>query len=236
MDSRTTDRRTPRPADGADGADRTAAPTARAAHEPCLPGLDPTGAEDRPRALLFGSPREVLARISAGDPLGIRERVAACLGRERLLLDANRLHLRSLAHCAHRALRLRASEGLPGFLDGCVADAARELVREDRESARGTGGDGGAFAALGGPLGLDVALVRRACTSFNDCAYDDRRACLELLVEGRSIDELAKRDGVSVSEVARRARRALDGGLMQLRPANAVPEERRRTRKKGANR
>ena len=223
--SKSTQTRASRPSDGSTR--RRARRPSSATQEPCLPGLDPEGAEERPRALLFGSPREVLARISVGDPLGIRDRVAICLRRERVLLDADRVHLRSLAHCAHRALRLRASEGLAGFLDRCIADAAHELLEADlgprtqaahRSSDRGSDGGraaapSGAFAALGAPLGLDPERVRAACAAFNGCAIEDRRACLEILVDGDSIDELAKRDGLSVSEVARRARRALDSVL-----------------------
>jgi DNA-directed RNA polymerase specialized sigma24 family protein len=212
---------------------RASDPGTPAIHEPCLPGLGPEGPEpalesgldDRPRALLFGSPREVLARISNGDPLGIRARVAACLGRERILVDADRLHLRALAHCARRAPRLRGSEGLRGFLESCVRDAAGELLREDRDPGVRHSSVGGIFAALGEPLGLDPREAREACSAFNDCAPEDRRACLELLIEGRTIDELAKRDGVSVSEVARRARRALDAGLSQLRSAGGSGDD-----------
>jgi hypothetical protein len=215
--------------------------TARDRTEPCLPGFEPATEEEPRRALLFGSPREVLARISSGDPLGLRERVAAALRRERLLLDADRLHLRALALCASRSSRLRASEGLSGFLDACVADAAAALVQDDRAHAGSIPVDGSrsgpherdAFAALGGPVGLDVDGVRRACAAFNACETVDRRACLELLIEGRSIDDLARRDGVSVSEVARRARRALDAALVRLGPARA--RARREPRRSGRN-
>jgi len=179
----------------------------------------------RDRALLFGTPREVLARISAGDPLDLRARVAAHLSEACLLIDADRLQVRALAHCARRALQLRASDSLDAFLRARVADAAEELMREDREALRNGRSSSGALDELALPLGLDPARAREACARFNDSDSTDREACFQLLVVGADIDELARAKQQTVTEVARRARRALESALTVLDPAGARAHE-----------
>jgi len=203
--------------------------------EPRLPGMEedgraasrmgstepapaPSASSARQRALLFGTPREVLARLSAGDPLELRSRVAAHLSRAHLLLDADRLQLRALAHCARKALQFRAADGVEAFLAGRVAEAADELVREDREALRHgrLGADGS--SELSRPLGLDPARAREACSRFNAAPSEDRAACFALLVRGVELEQLARSGGATVTEVARRARRALELALVALEP------------------
>ena len=190
------------------------------------------------RSLLFGSPREVLARISAGDPLEIRARVGIHLRDRHVLFDADRLHLRAIAHVARQALHLRASDGLEAFLRSRIGDAARELRREDRvelknggrRSVRSRPAKGREtsktrttylrpvthFDELARPLGLKPSRVRAACARFNEADSADRKACFELLVDGADIDALAIAEGTTVTEIARRARRALEVALGAL--------------------
>ena len=175
-------------------------------------------ANSRDRTLLFGTPREVLARISAGDPLNLRARVAAHLSEACLLIDADRLQVRALAHCARRALQLRASDSLEAFLRERVADAAEELMREDREALQSGRSSTGNLEELARPLGLDPARARVACARFNQADALDREACFQLLVVGADIDELARANQQSVTEIARRARRALETALAVLDP------------------
>ena len=170
----------------------------------------------RLRALLFGTPREVLARISAGDPLGVRFFVAEYLHRSHQLIDADRLHLRGLAHCARRALQLRGSDGLDAFIKARVFDAGMELLREDREALRNGSASRGNLEQIARPLGLDPARVRSACARFNEADAVDRAAAFALLIRDEDIDELANREGVTVTEIAKRARRALEVALVAL--------------------
>ncbi|MFT5286514.1 MAG: hypothetical protein ACI8TQ_002683 [Planctomycetota bacterium] len=193
------------------------------------------------RSLLFGSPREVLARISAGDPLGIRARVAAHLRDRHLLFDADRLHLRAIAHSARQALHLRAADGLDAFLRNRIADAERELRREDRGELKN--GDSHSIKArsverprskkvrtknlrpatqfdeLARPLGFKPIQVRAACAQFNESDSADRRACFKLLVDGADLDGVARAEGTTATEIARRARRALEAALVELEGA-----------------
>jgi len=89
------------------------------------------------RAWLAGaSPREILARIVQGDPLRLRARVARKLRDGAYLLDADRVHLRSLARCARAATRYRGRPELGSWLDGLVDAAVADLLREDDECVR----------------------------------------------------------------------------------------------------
>ena len=200
---------------------------------------DPETASARPshrphwRRLLSGSsPREVLARLVTGDPLGVRALVARRLREHCYLLDADRVYLRAIARCARFSARYRGQPALEQWLTERVDEALGDLLREDLEAARrgawaagsktgpgrqsgpgsksGTGAPGGAHEDFARPLGLDPARMRLACVAFNHTNLPARRAFFDLVIEGRSLDALARSSGVSATALARRARRALD--------------------------
>ncbi len=164
--------------------------------------------------LAGGSPREILCRIVQGDPLGMRDRVARRLHAEAYLLDADRVQLRALARCARFAGRYQGRPELAAWLDEIVDQAIEDLLREDvevdvgRDSSAAT--PGAAFTALAAPLGLEPEAMQRACAAFNRLPAADRAAFFELVIHRRSLDDLARRSGESASEIARRARRALE--------------------------
>src|SRR5262249_54272631 len=68
------------------------------------------------RRLLSGTPREVLARLVQEDPLGVREKVAARLRADALLLDSDRVHLRVLARVSRFAGRYRGRPDLGSWI------------------------------------------------------------------------------------------------------------------------
>ncbi len=167
-------------------------------------------------AVLFagGSAREILSRIVQGDPLELREHVARRMRAECYLLDADRVHLRSLARCARAAVRYRGRPELSAWLESIVGESIAELLAEDHEAAHsGSSAEAthaGAFAALARPLGLDPESMRAACVLFNRLPLPERSAFFDLVIEGRSLDACAHQRGESGTEIARRARRALD--------------------------
>ncbi len=186
--------------------------------------------------LLSGSPREVLARLVRDDPLDVRARVASRLRAEAVLLDGDRVHLRALARISRAAGAYRGRPELADWVDGAVAETVQELVREEHELARsrtpiregreGREGredratvtaavavDPDAFTSLATPLGLDPGSVRRACATFDVLPFAERDAFFRLVLEAGDLDAAAREVGVSASEVARRARRALDAIL-----------------------
>lgn len=196
-------------------------PTVAASNSPPAEATNPD-IRDAPterswRKLLGGTPREVLARLVQDDPLGIRATVAARLQADALLLDADRVHLRVLGRISRFASRYRGRPSLVDWIESIVADSVQELLREEHEAVRsrypGKLDAAGAFASLAPPLGLDPRAMRAACAAFNLLTFDERSAFADLVLRGRSLDEVARAVGESATEVARRARRALDAIL-----------------------
>lgn len=170
------------------------------------------------RTWLCGSPREVLARIVPGDPIGVREAVAAALRAECVFLDADRVHLRALALVARGAARYRGRPELGAWLAGEARRAVAAILREDAEATRVD--PGGAFAQLARPLGLDPDALRRGCTAFNRLPAADRAAFFGLAICNRRLDDLVRETGASATEIARAARRGLDAVML---PSPAGP-------------
>ena len=175
------------------------------------------------------SSREVLARIVPEDPLAIREHVALELRDGAYLLDAQRVSLRCFALVARHAARYRGRPDLGEWLRLLAREAIAGILRDDGEAERRplvAGAEPGrehgeAFAALARPLGLDAEAMGRACLAFNRLAHADRSAFFALVIAGRTLDELGQGAEESPTEIARRARRALDG----LLHAAATPAE-----------
>jgi len=205
----------------------------------------PGGAPELGSILDGGSPRVVLARLLDGDPLGIRPRVGEHLRREALFLDVDRVALRALALCALEAASAprngtpgAGAGGLAAWLAERVERAARAVRREDvgafpvvpgvgaalAEGARAPGSSACATRApdvhdqLARALGLEPAATRAACAALNLRPADERAALQAWLVERASLDAVASAFGVSASEIARRARRALDAALTAAFP------------------
>lgn len=203
-------------------------PTVAASNSPpaeaTKPDVPDAAIERSWRKLLGGTPREVLARLVQDDPLGVRAKVAARLQADALLLDADRVHLRVLGRISRFASRYRGRPDLAAWIESVVAESVQELLREEHEAVRsrhpGTLDPAGAFASLAPPLGLDPKAMRAACAAFNLLTFAERSAFADLVLRGRSLDEVARAAGESATEVARRARRALDAILACALPAS----------------
>jgi hypothetical protein len=210
---------------------------------------DLTGATWR-QWLACGSPREVLARIVHEDPLGVREQVAHALRNGAWLIDADRVLLRTFALVSRHALRYRGRPEVDVWIRALADEAITAILREDNEverrgllqkgvvqkgtapPARGAGAiaqpelvreQGGAFAALARPLGLEPRAMGRACLAFNRLPLPERRAFHALVIAGRTLDEIASESGESATDIARRARRALDAVLAGAAVGSAAP-------------
>lgn len=176
---------------------------------------DASLALERRRALLaFGGPREVLARIVEGDPLGLRPLIAAQVRARCVFVDADRVQLLALALCARDAPAYRGRPALDEWLLAQVERALDELVQEESERldlppARGV--EEGAFAQLARPLGLEPAELRRSCARFNRLPQESREAFNAWVLERGSLDALAQRSRAGAAELARRALVALMG-------------------------
>ena len=171
------------------------------------------GAEPRAQILAGASPRTVLARISSGDPLGIRGIVAARLRARWLVLDAEPVFVRALARIAAGAPHWRGRPPLAAWLDHEVdraidhvqAECARPSPRWPSASQPGE--------TLARPLGLDGPTARALLAAFNERTREEREAFQRLVLAAEPLDRVAGEAGVSASEIGRRARRALDALL-----------------------
>jgi hypothetical protein len=138
------------------------------------------------------------------------------------LLDADRVHLRVIARLARSAGRYRGGPSIAEWVDSHVLETLAEIVAEDHESSRLPPGDAreapGTFDALAAPLGLDPVAMRSACARFNVLSVPERAAFVELVLRGRSLDELVRETGESAPRLAKRARRALDSLLEVVIP------------------
>lgn len=168
-----------------------------------MAGLNESSAA-APAQLLFGTSEEVLARLLAGDPLGLRARLAAALAREAYLLDVERALLRLQSRVALAAREWRGGELAP-FLDACVRETVRELVLEEESECFGEPLE---FCCR--PLGLDARALGEACRGFNGLSTEVREAFVAAVLAGEAPERSARVRRLSLGEFARRARAGLE--------------------------
>ena len=155
----------------------------QARRKPSYPGSD---------LLAGGSPQEILDRILEGDPLGVQERCEQRVRERALLIDLNRLFLRSLARIAHAAPDYAGRPSLSAWLAGRIDQSIGELVGEDYEEER----QGVApqepwdprYALVSEALGITMHQGRCVCIAFNDLQDEMRHACYAVLIEGKSVN------------------------------------------------
>jgi len=161
----------------------------------------------RARELLAGeNPLEVLARIVPEDGLALRPRLGAHLGARALLCDGERVLLHAQALCAVRAATGRGAQELGRWLDEQVQEALAALTQESEPEAEGEE----ALADFAAPLALDAGALAAGCARFNRLPFEQREAFFALVLDGASPDRLARERGLSLSELLRRARGALE--------------------------
>lgn len=163
-----------------------------------------------------GSPREVLAKLVASDPLRLGPRCQERTISQALLLDSRRLYLRASAHVARHASKYQGAPGIDIWLAEHIRRALKELIAEDLEASRardlGDEPEDPWIRGVAELLGVEPALVTRGCASFNQASYDVRSAFFGILVDSKPIAVWAKTNGVSEE----RARTSLKKGLWLL--------------------
>lgn len=176
---------------------------------------DPAPARERypgERLLAGSSPREILARLSNGDPLEIAHRATQRLRGQAYLLDLSLVRNRSLARTAYAAFLYRGDPPLEEFLERCIDRALRELIDEDRADVREgaeVGEEDARCAIVAERFGVDAPTARRACLAFNELPHDVRATWYGLEVEGKSFHRIVA-EGLGPPERARaNLRRAL---------------------------
>ena len=144
------------------------------------------------------TPKQVLARIVEGDPLGVRGRCMERLRSRALLLSLDRLVLRSMARAARAAMAYRGHPQLASWLNARIDAAIRDLISEDRENERagllhnepGEPEDPH-YAFVSEALGVDPALARRVCVVYNDLSELQRQAFWAVVMEKKTIHRYA---------------------------------------------
>lgn len=154
------------------------------------------------RALFAGSPREVLARLTAEDPLELGARCAATVKRQAILVDGMRLHYRALAHVAREGSAYRGTPALDIWIADRVRRSLKECLEEDRIAHRSGSpaeveGDP-LLEFLAGTLGVPREHLRRGILQFNAAPYEARSAFFAVVVEQQDIVQFAADNHISV--------------------------------------
>lgn len=149
------------------------------------------------------TPRSLLHHLCTVGVLGLTERCESHITREGLFLDIARLHARSLARIAYRALVDPLPKDLGTWIDMQVEQAALELVTEDMllgadpipTSAQDP------IVRLAECLGISARTSQRACGHLNILPLEMRRICRRIFLEATSVEVCARDIGVSSSEL-----------------------------------
>jgi len=156
--------------------------------------------------LLTGTAREVLARIVPEDPLGLRARLRARIRARALLVEVEHVCLRAQALCSWHASSWRGEPELERWLDLRVEEALAAVVAEEPWEGEGDP----PLASFAAPLCLDPRDLARACARFNRLPFEQREAFFAVVLDAVAADRLARARNLSLSELARRARSALE--------------------------
>jgi hypothetical protein len=163
--------------------------------------------------ILIGTgPRDVLQRVSEGDPLGLVPRCRAELFDRAFLIDMERLCSRAFAQVAFDSMLYGGDPPLDEWLRRRIQKAIEGLLNEDCEIERASGlqdGDDDRHVALADLLGLRVDDARRACIAFNDLPDGVRSTYFRTVIEGQAIEEVARGLGVATERVREDLKRAL---------------------------
>ena len=127
------------------------------------------------------------------------------LRRSSQLLDAGRVHLRTLALCARQACHYRGHPSLEEWLNDRVDEAVTQLLEEESLQL-----EGDAWASLAEPLGLDPLDAHSACRTFNLLSFEERHAFFRLIIEGEQPTLVAKELGQDPAKLLTSAGAALD--------------------------
>jgi hypothetical protein len=160
-----------------------------------------------------GSPREILARLIDGDPLGLRARCEQRVHLQSLVLDVHRLQLRTVAHVARHAGVYCGAPPLDVWIAERIRKALSELLDED-DARRIDPGipevpcDPRLFV-IARALGIEPEALARGQAAFNRSPYAVRSAFCALVVRGESPAAWATANGSSIDGAKTSLRRAL---------------------------
>jgi hypothetical protein len=191
-------------------------------HDDARPGHD--SVSDFPGRAILSAPnsREVLARLMDGDPLEIDARCRERILSRALMLALRRVYLRAVARIAHQGPRYRGVPELDVWLAARIDEALDDLLAEDREEELSgvppTSPWDPRFAFISETLGIEPALARRACLSFNVLPDEVRHAYFSIAVEGKSLHRYVAEGNGPPSRVREHLNQALAALGLRIDP------------------
>lgn len=185
--------------------------------------VDETQEIPRPAAsqlelLLIGKrPEEVLAKIVAGDPLGLGELCAERVQVRAVFLESTRLLRRTFARTAYEACRdpLRGKPTLHGWVLARVDQALAELISEDkndlwRDIPLDPSHENVAYYHdVAMKLRLEPEQTRRACVEFNALPEATRQVFWSVILDGDEVENCLELGFESVEQVQTRLHEAM---------------------------
>jgi hypothetical protein len=172
-------------------------------------------------SLLDGSnARAILHRIFSGDPLGVEQRCVERLEARAVLMDLERLLLRTMARIARNAALGRREGPLSSWLQLQVDASIEDLMSEDLDADRLNKPVekplDSRYAFVCEAYGLRPAKARRFCVVFNTLPDEERHAFYAIGVMGKSFNRfLAEGNGppAHVMKLLENVTKALSGLL-----------------------
>ena len=140
--------------------------------------------------LAVGGAREVLARLSDGDPLGLDDRLRGRARARRVLVPQAALGARVRAVVARRAVGYRGRPRLDRFLASCVDEALDGWIE--------------------GRVAPTEHELERRLRAFDRCRREVRDAFFRVFLFRESPDAVARSTDRDLTRLARDLRRALD--------------------------
>jgi len=153
--------------------------------------------------------RGLFLSLIEGGQAGVRGVIREALVERCLLWDEEALALRVLAVLAHRQLSEGRSRRSSQFVGRVVEEAIQGLLFDAAPCSEVRSREAGGFEVFGLPVGVSGAAAARACRAHNRMDLLERRAFRGLVIEGRSLDDVAAQLGVDGGRVARGARAVL---------------------------
>ncbi len=137
------------------------------------------------------SPKEVLRKITAGDPLELRGRCRTRIDDRCVFVDVEQMFLRGLARVAYGSMRYDGVPVLTEWVDGILDQVIEDLLDEDRTAAQEAipldRSAEARFAFLSESLGVSPDVARKVAVVFNDLPLPVRRCYWAVVIRGRSL-------------------------------------------------
>lgn len=147
----------------------------------------------------------MLRQIIPGDPLRLRMLAADRITAAARLVDVDRVVVRAMARISHGA----ALHGPPASEAWLVAEMEHAIEDIVDAGVVEPGAAGPFLRALAPGAGVGRDALVRSCAAFNRRSQEERVAFWSLMLAAEPLEEAARRQQTSPTELARRSRKVL---------------------------